>query len=289
MLGALTGCTSDGLADDEAGTTTSVGTTEDSSTTSSSSGSEMTTSEVTDDDSVDMNDDQGITFVDHNPDFVGGPKPCDPFAQDCPDGEKCVPYAARNEPTWWYGNKCVPVLGDSPPGTPCTSGGILEATDDCDGTSFCWDVVEVDGEEIGVCAAFCTGTPDDPTCDQPGTSCLIRGDGGVTLCTATCDPLNSDCGPGFGCYWSGLDFNCALTTSGFPLGEPCGFINDCAAGSYCAEGAEVPDCMGAACCTPFCDLNNPVCLLAGTECVAFFEQDMAPPEYAQLGICLIPA
>src|SRR5688572_20945582 len=98
MLVALTGCTRDGLADDEAGTTTSVGTTEDSSSTSSSSGSEMTTSEVTDDDSVDTNDDQGLTFVDHNPDIVGGWAVCHPFHQDCPEGEKCVP--AGMEDTW---------------------------------------------------------------------------------------------------------------------------------------------------------------------------------------------
>jgi hypothetical protein len=58
-----------------------------------------------------------------------------------------------------------------------------------------------------------------------------------------------------------------------PVGEVCEVINDCVGGSNCAESELLPDCAGAACCTPFCDsaaLVDPCPeLLAGTSCAAF--------------------
>jgi hypothetical protein len=43
-------------------------------------------------------------------DYGTAPHSCDPFAQDCPAGEKCVPYdlAGNN----WNANKCAAVVGD---------------------------------------------------------------------------------------------------------------------------------------------------------------------------------
>ncbi len=38
---------------------------------------------------------------------------CDPWQQDCPEGNKCVSYQGEY--------KCVPVLGDQAPGEPCVS------------------------------------------------------------------------------------------------------------------------------------------------------------------------
>ncbi len=101
---------------------------------------------------------------------------CDPFAQDCPEGEKCVAYASTGGQL--DSNKCVPVGGEQQAGEPCIYGGVVEATDDCDALANCWDV---DAQLQGTCAAFCMGTADSPSC-PPGTSCLIAFDGSVNLC-----------------------------------------------------------------------------------------------------------
>lgn len=282
---ALSGCVSEQepVGDDELGSaSSSADSTTDSTTESTSESSE---SELTDsDDSVDSIDEGAFSFY-------AGPSPdgwgaavCDPFVQDCPDGEKCVPYARTGSN--WDSNKCVPITGIGHAGDPCTSTGPVEATDDCDGSSVCWDVMDVEGESVGVCTAFCTGSPDAPGC-EPGTTCLITNEGSVTLCVDQCDPLSQDCAVGLGCFWTSVDFACTVTTQDIPTGEPCGFLNDCALGNYCADAASFPACEGMSCCASFCDLADPICSLAGTECVAFFEVGMAPLGYEDIGVCVV--
>ena len=73
-----------------------------------------------------------------------------------------------------------------------------------------------------------------------------------------------------------------------PLGEGCGYINDCSPGLICLDAVDFPDCAGAACCSAYCDLNDPVCSLAGTECVAFWDMGQAPPGQENLGVCVLP-
>jgi hypothetical protein len=213
---------------------------------------------------------------------------CDSYAQDCPDGEKCVPYGSTGGN--WDAFKCVPVLGDQKPGEPCHYSGVAEATDDCDATSACWDVMDLDGEWIGSCAPFCTGTEDDPQCpDSPGCvdySCLIASFS-INLCVHTCDPLAQDCSAGLACYWANNGFNCIFSTQDLPIGEVCAYINDCVGGSGCTESELLPNCAGASCCTPFCDpaaLVDPCPeLLAGTICVEFDVQSDCT-----IGRCLAP-
>jgi hypothetical protein len=246
--------------------------------------------------SSDGTDDDGSTStgLEETTGFImtpdGGPveSTCDPFMQDCPEGEKCVPWGSSGAE--WDANKCVMVTGSGQPGDVCTWGGIVEATDDCGADSICWDVMDVDGQLIGVCTPFCGGTADAPIC-EPGTSCIIANDGSVTLCLKTCDPLLQDCGAGLACFYAVSDFNCIFTTQDIPTGEPCGYINDCAAGNYCADAAALPACNGSACCASFCDFSDPnaMCPTAGTECVSFFEEGMAPPGYEDVGVCILPA
>lgn len=219
-------------------------------------------------------------------DDFGAVSECDPFMQDCPEGEKCVPYGSTGGN--WDANKCVPVTGDGAAGDPCTWGGIVEATDDCDAASLCWDVMDVDGMLIGVCTEFCQGTADDPIC-PPGTSCLIANEGSITACITSCDPLLQDCNQGLGCFWAGNDFQCIFTTQDIAEGEACGFINDCQPGNFCAAADALPACNGSACCAAFCDMGDPVCGINGTECVEFFEPGMAPPGQDMVGVCISPA
>lgn len=213
---------------------------------------------------------------------------CDPFEQDCPDGEKCVPYGSTG--STWDAFKCVPVLGDQASGEPCTHGGLVEATDDCDELSHCWDVDDVEGEPVGTCHTFCSGTEDNPQC-PPMSQCLISSNGTPALCISICDPVVQDCGAGRACFWANDGFNCLFTTEDIPPGEPCGYVNDCAVGSNCTTAEVMPNCAGSACCSPFCHLmlGDQQCAdVPGTTCVGFFAENMAPPTYEHVGLCLSP-
>lgn len=203
---------------------------------------------------------------------------CDPIAQDCPEGEKCVPYASTGRS--FDANKCVAVVGDGEPGDACVYGGIVEATDDCGVDSYCWAV----GTD-GVCVAFCEGVIDEPTCPMD-IECYIANEGSVTLCISTCDPLLQDCDDGYGCWFNNGAFTCASTTEDLVLGAPCDALNDCAPGLVCMGADVVPDCAGDSCCAEYCDLGAPVCVQMGTECVAFFD-DMPPVGHEDVGLCII--
>ena len=216
---------------------------------------------------------------------VGSTSECDPWLQDCPDGEKCVPYGSTGGS--WDANKCVPVMGDGQPDDPCTYGGTVDATDDCAQDSYCYNVQEVDGMMVGACTLFCTGSSDEPIC-EPGSACLITNQGSITLCLETCDPLLQECDAGLGCSWAQDDFLCVFTAEDIPLGEPCGSFNDCTPGTACLAAELMPNCEGSACCGSFCNLVEPSCPQEGTECTPFFEEAMVPPEHENVGICVLP-
>ena len=214
------------------------------------------------------------------------PPSCDSWTHNCPDGEKCVPYPSSGGT--WDANKCVAVMGAQAVGEPCVSGGWVEATDDCDETSFCWSVMEIDGELIGYCHAFCSGSPDNPQCPE-SSYCGVAGGGVLAICIPTCDPLLQDCAAGLACFFDGGSFTCIFTIQNIPAGEPCGFINDCAAGLVCLDAEPFPACEGSACCSPFCDisLGDGQCeAVPGTSCVSFFEEGMAWG-YEQVGVCIV--
>jgi hypothetical protein len=214
---------------------------------------------------------------------------CDPFAQDCPDGEKCVPYSSSGGSTW-DANKCVPVMGDQALGEPCVYGGAAEGTDDCDATSMCWNLMDVDGELVGECAPFCLGSVVEPECPE-GMYCPIAGDGVLNVCIPKCDPVAQDCDDDFACYWVGQEFACVDSLANLPVGEPCEFLNDCAPGLMCVSVDYLPACTEASCCAAFCDiaLGDMQCeAVPGTSCVSFFEVGRAPPEYEHVGVCVVP-
>jgi hypothetical protein len=280
-------CTTEPESDDEGGTTTSPSTTDAEESTSEESTSEESTStseESTSDDTTSSDGVDSLSFLDT---FDNGPwADCDPFAQDCPEGEKCVPQASSGDV--WDTNTCVSIMGDQAPGEPCTYDGPFAATDDCDASSWCW---EVDENGNGICHPFCQGTADEPEC-PPASACFITNSGVINICITTCDPVLQDCSDGEGCYWTGVDFNCIFTTGGgAPDGEPCGYINDCTPGSMCIDAEALPTCGGSSCCTNFCDLelgDGQCAAVPGTVCASFFEQGEAPPEYAHVGVCILP-
>jgi hypothetical protein len=219
-----------------------------------------------------------------------GLESCDPWAQDCPVGEKCV-AASVEEHSELSINKCVPVLGEKQPGDGCSFAGFVEATDDCGADSYCWNSawLEDPAELVGTCVAFCEGTAEQPIC-APGTTCVIDNDAVLNLCVEGCDPVAQDCNmephDQIGCYIIDGDFICAQTTLDIPLGEPCEFINDCAPGGVCVPGASLPECAGENCCTAVCEIDGAQCsALPGTECMLLFEPGEAPIGFEEVGTC----
>jgi hypothetical protein len=225
-------------------------------------------------------DGDGATFVPS--DDTGAVSTCDPFLQDCPDGEKCAAYQSVGDT--WDANKCVELKGQLEVGEVCQYDGAVAGTDDCGVGIMCY---QTNAEGVGTCTDLCDGTPQNPICD-PGYNCSISNEGSLNLCLPACNPLLQDCDiEGAGCFWDGALFNCD-PAGDIPEGEPCGYINDCSPGMLCANADSLPACAGASCCAGFCDMDDPNCQIAGTECVAFFEEGAAIPGLENVGVCVLP-
>jgi len=216
---------------------------------------------------------------------------CDNWAQDCPEGQKCVPYIAGGGSAW-DALKCVDVTGDDQPGEACTSEGAASGVDSCIEGAMCWGV---DIEGVGTCVGLCTGTPDAPVCEHEG-SCTISAESIIILCIPPCDPLLQDCPhPSDACYPINEGFTCAPDASGEEgqANDPCEFINVCDEGLMCAEAALVgvgcePGSTG--CCTPFCAFPGGACPNPDQQCVQYFEPAMLPPNdpWLDIGVCGLP-
>jgi hypothetical protein len=212
---------------------------------------------------------------------------CDAFLQNCPTGQKCVPYSSDGSPFFTYeAYKCVDIGGDQQPGESCISDGVATMNDDCALGGFCANVVADGDLLLGECFGMCTGWPDDPSC-PPGQVCDLWGQGGPFVCETPCDPLANDCKPGTGCHWW-TGFDCLPTTDDIPVGEPCAHTGQCTAGAFCADASVLPTCSDSSCCVPHCNLLEPDCSeLPGTECAPFFELGMAPSGFEHIGVCIV--
>lgn len=229
-----------------------------------------------------------------NPDGMGTNNECDIWTQDCPKGEKCMPWA-NDGGNSWNATRCSEVA-DTPdqPGDTCTvEGGGVSGLDSCDIASMCWGV---DGDtNEGVCAAFCEGDASNPVCSDPETGCSTSNDGVLILCLPYCDPLLQDCAEGEACYPEAIGFICSPDASGADsglYGDGCAFLNGCDPGLYCADASGVPGCEAASCCSAFCDVeeaNECPGAAEGQMCVPFWEDGEAPPGQEAYGLCFIEA
>ncbi len=231
------------------------------------------------------------------PDGGPGGEECDIWGQDCPDGQKCMPWA-NDGGNSWNATKCS-LVNPNPNqvGDPCTTeGGGVSGVDSCDEAMMCWDVDSETGE--GVCIEFCTGSPAAPQCANPATNCVIANEGVLILCLPDCDPLLQDCEGDDLCVPVDSGFVCVLDASGEDgiAGDPCDCANCCDAGLFCTSGPQwVAGCIGTdGCCAPFCDLYDPNASAScpgaagGEECTAWYEPGTEPPGQENIGICVIP-
>ncbi len=49
----------------------------------------------------------------------------------------------------------------------------------------------------------------------------------------------------------------------------------------------LPACDTMSCCSPFCDLQSPLCP-APLECIPWYEEGQAPPGLEPIGVCGVP-
>lgn len=240
-------------------------------------------------------DSSGSVFIE-DPDGGGVAFECDLFAQDCPEGEKCMPWA--NDGGTWNATRCSPIMENpGQPGDECTvEGNSATGIDSCDIAMQCWDVDPK--TNTGVCVAMCTGDESNPICEDPDTTCSIANDGAIVLCLPVCDPIIQDCVDGQACYPIAEDWVCGPDASGEMgvYGDPCEFINVCDPGLICDIPEATPGCVGAlGCCTEVCDLTDPAgnaqCQgeAQGQECIPWYPPEATPPGYEDVGTCTIPA
>ena len=220
------------------------------------------------------------------PDLGGGTVvDCSPFRQDCPSGEKCVPWS-EDGGAGASATRCSPVVPDAGvPGDPCTVADSLgSGLDDCERGAMCWHVDWATLE--GRCVAQVFGSADIPRCADPTDVPVLSAGQNVTLCLPGCHPFHDDCMPGHGCYPTGERFTCGPDASGDAgdFGDPCEFLNVCRSGLACVSDELVPDCTGLGCCTPYCELDAPVCPI-GTTCQPWADDPPPTPHPELVGIC----
>jgi hypothetical protein len=216
---------------------------------------------------------------------------CNNFLQDCPEGQKCAAYVPPGD-NYWTAVKCVDVTGTDKPGELCSTADAGSGVDSCIKGAMCWEVNE-DG--VGICRALCTGNPDTPICDPPG-SCTVGAYSTLNLCLPYCDPLLQDCvGMGDACYANDDYFICYQDASGEEgqAGDPCNLLTHCDPGLMCAFADRVgigcaPDSL--ACCTPFCHFPDGACPNPDQQCVQYLDPMDLPPNDPQLdiGYCAVP-
>jgi hypothetical protein len=223
------------------------------------------------------------------PDSGGVSFECDVLAQDCPPGDKCLPWA-NDGGAAWNATRCDPVSPAADPvGAPCLmEGSAVSGIDSCVLGAMCWGVDPIDLE--GVCVAICSGNEADRFCEDPDTQCLFSNEGAIALCLPVCDPLLQDCTDDALCVPNPTEDAWVCVPPGSDAlgsdGDPCEYLNVCTAGSVCATAEAVPGCEGSiGCCTSMCELGGEACAAPGTECVSWYEPGMSPPSLELLGIC----
>lgn len=220
---------------------------------------------------------------------------CDPWAQDCPEGFKCMAYT--DEGDYFTGTKCTPVVPNGGvAGDECyADGGWSTGVDDCALGFACWNINPE--TNIGGCVALCTGTMESYGCPDQEDICVFWVPGLAHVCLETCDPFLQNCSPGQICgpNWAtnAQEFVCYLDWS-FEEGQEfdgCESSNTCDPGLICWDPAQAVECSpdDVGCCLAYCDLNDPSCTGQNAKCEPFYDDpDTAPPEFANLGICRLP-
>lgn len=220
---------------------------------------------------------------------------CTVWVQDCPEGEKCIPYAPCDG-GGWTSELCIPVAKNPAKlGETCSVVGSYGGVDNCDRGLFCWKAYS---QQSGVCVPLCMGSGDSYFCEIPERACVLNsGDSILGWCLERCDPLLIACSTsGELCVFqhTAQDFVCWPPGAGMGQHhEPCYDIAACAPGFVCLDSGAAEECDPNAqgCCEPYCDLNLPDAQCPGVnqQCLPLFEAGMAPSGDEDVGVCRLPA
>jgi hypothetical protein len=222
---------------------------------------------------------------------------CDVVEQDCPEGEKCMPWA-NDGGNAWNASRCSPIAPDPvlPGGTCTTEQSAVSGVDDCALGSLCWGV---DPRTLqGTCVELC-----DPqrlpstTCVEPA-QCLALNDDYVPVCLTPCDPLQpAPCPDGEACRHVESDggFHCLplVGSEVFGSSQHCEDAS-CLPSQVCVPNDLVIDCDADRCCTELCDLGDPgadaqcAAVDPALGCEAFYRPGAAPAGLELLGACSVP-
>jgi hypothetical protein len=276
---------------------------EHTESTSTSSGSSSSSGDTTVGDSTGTTGDASSSSDGNGPDMGPVTESCDPWAQDCPPGHKCIAWSNDGLGAW-NDTKCTPIARDPKQlDEACSTEDPIGGVDDCDIGLMCWGI-DFDTNE-GTCVALCDGTPEDYSCEPENTTCVISNSDSLTLCLPKCDPLEQDCSLNEAClpHDNDPDSACLTDPHCYPMtengsfmcvftlnlgyGDPCSYANECGAGLFCAHHSVVDGCFGnAGCCTEFCDLSDPSCSGLDMQCVPLYAPNEAPAGYEDAGGCM---
>lgn len=107
---------------------------------------------------------------------------------------------------------------------------------------------------LGTLLSTLLGACFDPnTIDAPPDG-DVDGKGDVIGEGDDCDPLDQDCGEGYGCYFDNGSFAC-FAEGDVGVDGVCEFLHSCEPGLGCISAAAVP-CTGDYCCTPMCEVGS---------------------------------
>ncbi|MCC7000360.1 MAG: hypothetical protein IT370_37520 [Deltaproteobacteria bacterium] len=171
---------------------------------------------------------------------------CDPLAQDCGSGSKCV--------VGYIAPSCFPVTSSKDEGAPCDA---IAPVDECAAGLVC---VAEDGSatsRAAHCRRYCRG---DADCSgNPRVRCAAW-IGGIGVCRPVCRPFAQDCAPSSTCGQPREPFYLATTlVPDILVCRPAGpaqrggsctpYLSDCGADLFCgsayAPGICVPECDAA--------------------------------------------
>lgn len=212
-----------------------------------------------------------------------GPGSCNPYAPDCPEGQKCSAWSEDG------GTRCIPLsaqtVGED---EVCWTYSVANGDylDNCDEGLFC-DSRLIDPEDAGsgLCVAQCTCSPADRVCGD-GAWCFGNPTyPGIALCFSVdgCNPLKADCDEARACYpilrVNDYAFHCRAPGV-LPPGSPCPEGVNCDENSICSNNV----------CRRVCDLEDPAACEAGENCVTYVppgEQALEPFDActARVGVC----
>ncbi len=214
---------------------------------------------------------------------------CDIAAQDCPPGEKCVPWA-NDGGELWNASRCSPIPEDPAGlGEPCVAEkSPVSGFDDCELGALCFGV---DPRTLqGICTALCSGeVAGSCAADEV---CAVGNYFEPHVCLPRCDPFDpATCAADETCRDIGEEVVCVPTVT-LPQGLWCGALEQyCAVDQACMWADLLASCDDPQCCRPWCDLTAPdpdlpCAAVPGEVCRPFF--DMPPAGYEHVGVCGLP-